>query len=123
MTSSKDGVFEKHADKIAQMLQRMAEDDAIFEFRQSITSSPSKQNARELKNSKRSLKILGNFEKLFRRKLHDPSSGIIVSNCLKFLCFTYQRVNKNSIEIMKILEFDTLIFQIIYNILVLYICI
>lgn len=92
MTSSKN-VFEKHADKIAQIIQRMAEDDVIFEFRRSTVTSPSKQNAHELtKNSKESLKILGNFEKLFRRKLHDPNSGIIVLNCcLKFSRFMYQR--------------------------------
>lgn len=78
--SSKDGLFEKHADKIAQTLQRMAEDDVIFEFRQSTVTSPSKRNAQELtKNSKGSLKIFGNFEKLFRQKLHDPSSGNIIA--------------------------------------------
>lgn len=110
MTSSKDGVFEEHADKIAQILQRMAEDDVIFEFRRSTVTSPSKQNAHEsTKNSKGSLKILGNFEKLFRRKLRDPSSGIIVLS-LKFLCFMYQRVSKNITEIMKILDFNTFIF-------------
>jgi len=76
-----NSVFEKHADKIAQTLQRMAEDDVIFELRRSTVTSFGKQNARE--NSKRSLKILGNFERLFRRKLHDPSSGIIaLNNCL-----------------------------------------
>ncbi|XP_077266007.1 chitin synthase chs-2 isoform X4 [Temnothorax americanus] len=77
VTSSEDGVFEKHADKIAQTLQRMAEDDVIFELRRSTVTSPSKQSAHNLtKTSKGSLKILGNFEKLFRRKLHDPSSGL-----------------------------------------------
>lgn len=93
MTSSEDGVFEKHADKIAQILQRMAEDDMIFKLRPSTVTSPSKGNAHErTKNSKGSLKILGNFEKLFRWKLHDPSSGIIALNrCLKFSCFVYQQ--------------------------------
>ncbi|XP_071565926.1 chitin synthase chs-2 isoform X3 [Temnothorax nylanderi] len=77
VTSSEDGVFEKHADKIAQTLQRMAEDDVIFELRRSTVTSPTKQSAhKSTKNSKGSLKILGNFEKLFRRKLHDPSSGL-----------------------------------------------
>ncbi|XP_011874477.1 PREDICTED: uncharacterized protein LOC105565685 isoform X2 [Vollenhovia emeryi] len=77
-TPSKDGDFEKHADKIAEMLQRMVEDDMIFEFRRSTVTCPSKQqNTHELTGkSKRSLKILGNFEKLFRRKLHDPNSGL-----------------------------------------------
>jgi len=86
-----NSVFEKHADKIAQTLQRMAEDDVIFELRRSTVTSSSKQNAHE--NSKRSLKILGNFERLFRRKLHDPSSGIIALNCSKFLCFVYQWIS------------------------------
>ncbi|KAG5345608.1 CHS3 synthase, partial [Acromyrmex heyeri] len=77
ITSSEDSVFEKHADKIAQILQRMAEDDVIFELRRSTVTSLSKRNIHELpRNSKRSLKILGNFEKLFRRKLRDPSSGL-----------------------------------------------
>ncbi|XP_018314062.1 uncharacterized protein [Mycetomoellerius zeteki] len=77
ITSSEDNVFEKHADKIAQILQRMAEDDVIFELRRSTVTSLSKRNVHELPgNSKRSLKILGNFEKLFRRKLRDPSSGL-----------------------------------------------
>ncbi|XP_011705416.1 PREDICTED: uncharacterized protein LOC105460624 isoform X2 [Wasmannia auropunctata] len=77
MTSSEDDVFEKHANKIAQLLQRMAEDDVIFEHRRSTVTSFNKRNAHELitENSKRSLKILGNFERLFRRKLHDPSSA------------------------------------------------
>lgn len=89
MASSEDSVFEKHADKIAQILQRMAEDDVIFELRRSTVTSPSIRNAHELTdNSKRSLKILGNFERLFRRKLRDPNSGIITLNCCwKFLCF------------------------------------
>ena len=94
ITSSEDSVFEKHADKIAQILQRMAEDDVIFELRRSTVTSLSKRNVHELpgnskRSSKRSLKILENFEKLFRRKLRDPSSGIIAFNfCLK-LCFMY----------------------------------
>ncbi|XP_018393301.1 PREDICTED: uncharacterized protein LOC108772292 [Cyphomyrmex costatus] len=80
-TSSKDSVFEKHADKIAQILQRMAEDDVIFELRRSTVTSVYKRDVHELpgnskRSSKRSLKILGNFEKLFRRKLRDPNSGL-----------------------------------------------
>lgn len=94
ITSSKDSIFEKHADKIAQILQRMAEDDVIFELRRSTVTSLSKRNVHELpgnskRSSKKSLKILGNFEKLFRRKLRDPSSGIIVLNCYLKLCFVY----------------------------------
>lgn len=81
----------------------MAEDDVIFEFRRSIVTSPGKQNAYEsTKNSKESLKILGNFEKLFRRKLHDPSSGITTLNCcLKFSYFMYQHITEGTIYIRK----------------------
>ncbi|KAL6262075.1 hypothetical protein P5V15_007171 [Pogonomyrmex californicus] len=78
ITSSEDSAFEKHADKIAEVLQRMAEDDMILEFRRSTVTSPNKQNAQEsTENPQKSSKIFGNFEKLFRRKLRDPNSGLL----------------------------------------------
>lgn len=81
MTSSEDS-FEKDADKIAQELQRMAEDDLIFELRQSTMTSPSRRRTiHELTKKEPSQgpsRMLGNFERLFRRKLRDPNaSGII----------------------------------------------
>ncbi|XP_012535392.1 chitin synthase chs-2 [Monomorium pharaonis] len=75
MTSSED-IFEKHADKIAEILQRMAEDDMIFEFRRSTVISPNKRYTHDLTENSRRSKILSNFEKLFRRKLRDPNSGL-----------------------------------------------
>ncbi|KMQ91842.1 chitin synthase [Lasius niger] len=77
ITSSEDSAFEKDADKIAQGLQRMAEDDLIYELRRSTMTSPSRRRTvQELtENSQGSSRMMGNFERLFRRKLHDPNAS------------------------------------------------
>ncbi|KAL6424393.1 hypothetical protein ACFW04_009877 [Cataglyphis niger] len=78
-TSSEDSIFDKDADKIAQELQRMAEDDLIFELRRSTMTSPSRRRTiHELSKKEPSRgpsRMLGNFERLFRRKLRDPNAS------------------------------------------------
>ncbi|XP_029674249.1 chitin synthase chs-2-like isoform X2 [Formica exsecta] len=78
-SSSEDSIFEKDADKIAQELQRMAEDDLISEFRRSTMTAPSRRRTiHELTKKEPSQgpsRMLGNFEKLFRRKLRDPNAS------------------------------------------------
>ncbi|XP_011253680.2 chitin synthase chs-2 [Camponotus floridanus] len=79
ITSSEDSIFGRDADKIAQGLQHMADDDLIFEFRRSTLTSPGRRRTiSELTKKGPShgpLRMLGNFEKLFRRKLRNPNAS------------------------------------------------
>jgi hypothetical protein len=88
-TSSKNA-NEGHADRIAQELKRMAEDDINIEYRRNTVSSRRKTIHEITENSqKRSKMIGGNFKSLFLRMLRDPNaSGIIVINLtyIMFLC-------------------------------------
>lgn len=75
MTSSEDSTVERDADVIAQGLQRMAEDEIIDEYRRTtMTTSNRRRTVHELtQNSQSPLRKIGNFEKLFRRKLRNPN--------------------------------------------------
>lgn len=74
--------FEKNADKIAEILQRMAQEDLIYEHRRSTMTSPSRRRTiQELtENLQGPSRMMGNFERLFRRKLHNPNASGIVSS-------------------------------------------
>ncbi|XP_032669595.1 chitin synthase chs-2-like [Odontomachus brunneus] len=79
VTSSEDSTVENDADVIAQGLQRMAEDDITNEYRRTtMTASNRRRTVHELtQNSQSPLRKIGNFEKLFRRKLRNPNvSGL-----------------------------------------------
>lgn len=75
MTSSEDSTVEKDADVIAQELQHMAEDDINDEYRRTtMTASNRRRTVHELtKNTQSPLRKIGNFERLFRRKLRNPN--------------------------------------------------
>lgn len=77
--TSEDNTFEKHADEIAQGLQRATENEMIYELKRTTMISPSgRKTIHELtENVQSSSQKLINFESLFRRKLHNPDlSGI-----------------------------------------------
>lgn len=70
----------------------MADDDLIFEFRRSTLTSPGRRRTISELTKKGPLhgpsRMLGNFEKLFRRKLRNPNaSGIVFF--LRFLFYFY----------------------------------
>lgn len=75
--TEEDIAFEKHADTIAQALQRTAEDDILLELRRSTMTAPGRRKTvHELSdNSRRPFRMFGNFEKLFRKKLRDPKAS------------------------------------------------
>lgn len=85
---TEDIALEKHADTIAQALQRTAEDDVVFELRRSTMTAPGRRKTvHELsENSRRPFRMFKNFEKLFRKKLHDPkASGITFVNYITLI--------------------------------------
>ncbi|KAG7202391.1 hypothetical protein KM043_018708 [Ampulex compressa] len=71
---SEDGMFEKHADDIARGLQQAVEDEIVFGQRHVSIIPGKRKTIRELtENAQQPSKTLGNFEKLFRRKLDEPN--------------------------------------------------
>ncbi|XP_012227030.2 chitin synthase chs-2-like isoform X2 [Linepithema humile] len=74
---SEDDTFQKYVDMIAQEVQRMADDNLIFELRRSTMTSPSRRRTvHELtENPQGPLRIFGNWGKLFRGMLRDPNKS------------------------------------------------
>lgn len=87
MASSEDNTFEKNAEEIAQGLQRMAEDEIIYELRRStMTTLSRRKTIRELTENARGPSMrLGNLERLFRRKLHNPDVSGMYSSYFPFV--------------------------------------
>lgn len=76
----------------------MADDDLIFEFRRSTLTSPGRRRTIHELTKKEPLhgpsKMLGNFEKIFRRKLRNPNaSGMFSLNSCFFIHLIFKLEN------------------------------